>query len=169
MQKIALLVIALLLLSGFAMSVSDEDSASASVTVNQFVSITLTDYGTSGLDFQSLNPGTNDNPEKDQNADSGAVGVANDAISNVTVNLYVKGDNFCTDYPTCAGDTIAVTYVEYNAASTTPGTGLTASYVDTTVDLAPSASQDLWYWIDVPSGQAAGSYSSSFAFKGDTV
>lgn len=158
------------------MAPSDTDSATATVTVNQYVSITLTDYGTSGLDFESLDPNTSNNPEKEQGASTGAVKVKNDDVSNVQVNLYVMADQFCTDYSTCSGISpeykFAVTNVKYHTSDASgSATAFTTAntYVDTLVDLAVGGSQDLWYWIDIPGGQVADVYNSSFGFKGDTA
>jgi len=66
-----------------------DDYPGSSVTI----SFTITDYGSVGLSFGSLNPGTSDNPEAAQNG-TGAVLLTVGAETNVNCSIEVKGDNF---------------------------------------------------------------------------
>jgi hypothetical protein len=58
--KAALTLVAITALPVMA---ADYQDVSASVTVNAFISVTLTDNGAAGLDFSSLNPGAVKQPE----------------------------------------------------------------------------------------------------------
>ncbi len=86
---------------------------------------------------------------------------------NVAIDTDISGDNMCTDYPTCSGDTIAVGYQEYSGAAFTYGEGiiLTSSASLLNLNLAksnivPSESTASIYWgIEIPIGTASGSYS----------
>lgn len=166
MQKLALILPVLVLLSALVMSISDEETASASVTVNEYVSITLTDLNASGIDFSSLDPGTTNNPA-DQNATDGTVRITNDSVSNVDVNIYVKGDDFVSGSNTIAVDG----NVTYNKTSSQTGELTLANTYGTALEIgvAPNSSIDVWFWLDIPSSQTAGSYTSTFSFKGDTA
>lgn len=163
-MKKLLMVITLVLLAGFATSVSDEKTATASVEVNEYLSITVTDNGAAGINFGSLNPGENDTPEIAQNG-TGAVTITNDSISNVDVNFYVKGNDF-----TGAG-TLAASNVTYNDSNSQTGELTLANAYGSALQsgVSPGNSAGAWFWLDVPLGQTAGSYNSTFYFKGDTV
>lgn len=169
------LVVGILLVS-FANGVTDEESASASVTVNQFISITLVDAGSAGFSFGSLNPGIVNSNESAQVAGvssiTSAANVTNDAVSNVNANITLKGTDFTVD-----GNTLLISNVTYDddgavdqgAETLLAQANLTTAYPGVAYKvLAPDKSLALWFWLDVPSAQSAGSYTSTFSFRGST-
>ncbi|MEW6295189.1 MAG: hypothetical protein AB1467_02735 [Candidatus Diapherotrites archaeon] len=163
MKKYLIIAVGFILLSGIAMApTTDEETATASVTVNTFVSITLTDLNQLGIAFGGLDPGASNRPA-DQNAGNGTVRITNDLVSNKTIDLYKYGTNF-----TGAG-TITISNVQYdtdnNVLAPAPVT-MPSAYTDTLIDLAPGSSQEFWYWINIPSSQTAGAYTSTFYYKG---
>lgn len=152
----------------------EESSAPASVTVNEFVDITLTDAGAAGFAFGSLDPGILNKNETAQSdgANSPAATVTREITSNVNVLVRLQGADF-----TSGGNTLAVTNVSYDDDGAVDQgidsgiyaqTNLTITYpVGAWATLTSgSPNVNVWFWLDVPSGQAAGSYSSTFSFKG---
>ena len=166
---------------GVVMVALEETSAGASVTVNEFVDITLTDAGATGFNFGSNDPSTTNNKEAAQTDGVGsalpAATVTREATSNVNVKIRLKGDNFAV-----GSDTLPVTNVAYDgdgavdegtdtgpytqeSLSTTYPTGSGTNDPWATLT-SGSPDVEIWFWLDVPSGQAAGTYSSSFSFEG---
>ena len=155
---LAIAAIMALVLSSTAMAVS-EQTATASVTVNTFISITISTCG-AGIGFGSKDPGTTDNPVTCQGAGTAAATVTNDAISNVNVDVQVKGTDF-------SGGPIPVSNVEFDEANTKASpTTLTTSYQTSTSGVVPGGSAGVWYWLDIPGGTPAGTHTSTFSFQG---
>ncbi len=67
-----------------------EGTQTASVTVDSYISSTITDAGSAGMNFGSLNPGTSDNAEIDQNG-IGAINITVAAETNVVTKIGMKG------------------------------------------------------------------------------
>ena len=173
MKKFLLFGIVLLVLAGMVYSV--EQFTLASVDVNTFVSITLSDpVGSAEVDFSALNPGVNNNPDLEQTGVAGAIKVTNDAVSNTNIKVDVKGTNFNS---VSTGASIAVGQVTYDDDNT-PSQGVETAKAETTLattypgvayytGVTPSSAVDFWFFLDVPSGQtAATDYSSTFTFQG---
>jgi len=152
---------------------SDEASAGASVTVTTFIDMTLTDTGTAGFDFDSLDPGTSNKNESDQvdgsSSTTPAATVTREATSNVDVLVRLKGDDFS------GAGAIPIGNVAYNddgvvdgAAVNLPQTDLTTTYPGSAYATLTSGNStlDIWFWLDIPPGQAAGAYTSTFSFEG---
>ena len=159
---------------GVVMATVDTQTASATVTVNELVSITLTDAGGGGVIFGSSDPGINDIGDADQTSVIPAIRVTNDAVSNVNVNVDVKGTDF-TGTP--SGSMVAgqATYDDENLPSEGSETGkaettLANAYPGTPYysSIAPGNDADFWFFLDIPSGQAAASYSSTLTFQGSS-
>ena len=87
-------------------------------------------------------------------------------ISTANIDLYLKGDDFSGAGIIAVGNT---TYAKDN--SKTEETILTSSYPGTAyfTGVIPGSSEDLWYWVDLPSGQTGGVYNSIFYFEGRGV
>ncbi len=172
MRKVIILIALiapLLVLASVAIAPTfEEDVATATVTVNSFVDITIADNGAAGLSFGSLDPGTNNNPEAAQNG----VGAVNFTVQSTTnknpVNVKLNATNFTSGATTFNGN---VTADDDNAIDNATETGAAQLQLTTTLQtfktLSPGASTGIWYWIDIPSGQAALSYTSTFGFRGD--
>lgn len=167
--------IVILILANFAIGATSEvASASASVTVNQFVDITLTDAAPGGFSFGG-DPGTANNAEASQDGVTPAATVTREATSNVDVNVRLKGTDF-----TGAAGTIAVINVAYDddgLVDELPGEPSLAQN-DMTTDYPGAAyatltsgspSVKIWFWLDISSRQAAGNYASTFSFEGNSV
>ena len=90
------------------MADASEGSQTASVTVNSYISSTITDAGATGINFGSLNPGTSDNPEAAQSvAGVLATGTATNDTPSGTV-LQDTAATFIAD-GVVAGDTVTET------------------------------------------------------------
>ncbi len=142
----------------------------ATVTVNSFISFTVTPC--SPMSFGSLDPGTTDKPimcQSSGNITTGpALGLSVDAITNVAVNVGVKGQDFIY-----SPSTIPITNVEYDddgsyafdVVGTKAKGSLTTSYVTYWLSVGGTGSawtNGLWYWMDVPSTfLVAGTYTGS--------
>lgn len=158
MKRLLVLALAMaLVMVGSVMPVT-EQTTSASVTVNTLISITISTCG--AVDFGSKDPGTTDNPISCQGAGIAAVNVTNDAVSNVNVDVQVKGTDF-------SGGPIAVSNVEFDEDNTkTTPTTLSTIYQTSTSGVVPGSNAGVWYWLDIPGGTTAGTYSSTFSFQG---
>jgi hypothetical protein len=134
------------------------------------ISFTLADYGTTGIDFGSLNAGTNDNPA-DQGTTTGTVTLQIGSETNVDVIVQLKG----TDFSDGGTNTIAVTNVKYDDDNS-PNQGggdtgesegsLTTSYATWySVSAYTADNTECFHWISIPTPQAAGDYTSTFTYQ----
>ena len=161
-RLIASLVITLMLVAVLAApAMAVEQGVGASVTVNEYINFTVTDYGAAGLDFGSLNPGDTDEAEAAQDG-TGAVKLTVAAETNVDCDIEVKGTDF-----TYSTYTIAINNAKWDTDSVVTGaTAMSTAYVTITTSTAGALTeQDVWHWLSIPSGQAAGSYSSTFTYQ----
>ena len=175
-MKIFLTIAAImsLVLMSFAFAAVDEEGVGASVTVNEFVSITLTDPGVPGVKFGSGDPGNSDIPDVAKGAGTPAIRVTNDVISNVDVKVNVKGTNF-TDGNSNNFAAGQATYDDDELASEggetgKPETTLANDYPvsDYYTGIAPGSDADFWFFLDIPTSQAAATYTSTLTFQGSS-
>ena len=151
---LALLLVATLALPAIA---ATEQEVPASVTVSQFMSITITDAGTGGIHFGSLSTGTSNNPDTDSNNVTPSITVGVDTGS-VNVDLKIKGTDFGTGF--------AVTNAKYSLTYADAKVALSTTYTAFATDVPATGAATLWHWLDVPvSGVAAGAYSSNFSYQ----
>lgn len=176
MKKILVSLVSVLLILGIvsvAIAATFQESAvTASASVNQFVSITLTDAGVAGVNFGSLDPGTSDTPDAAQTSVIPAIKVTNDVVSNVNIKVNAKGTDFSDGGVNSFGAGQA-TYDDDNIPSQGVETGkaetaLANAYpgVDYYTGIAPGSNAGFWFFLDIPSSQAAASYTSTLTFKG---
>ncbi len=92
---------------------------------------------------------------------------------NRNLDIELKGDNLCSDYPTCSGYTLSVDNQEYARNTFTYGTGysLTRTYQSVVAVLpkptaSPSNSSDTFYWgMGIPLNTAPASYNGQNYFS----
>jgi|SRR3989338_9469448 len=157
--------IVILVLANFAIgATSEEAGASASVTVNTFVDITITDRGAGGINFGGLDPGTIDNKEVAQNG-LGAINFSVELTTNKNpINVKLRGNNFNET----GGSTIGISNVAADDDNTLVSGNITLSTAYKILKtLAPGEDTEIYYFLDVPAVQKAASYSSTFYFQGD--
>ena len=163
---VALSSILILILAIFAFgAISEEAGASASITVNTFVDITIADRGAGGINFGSLDPGTTDNKEVAQNG-LGAINFSVEKTTNINpVNVKLRGNNF--------NETGGITIIDISNAIADDDNILTSGNITLSTTfkilktLAPDTDTEIYFFLDVPTAQKAASYSSTFYFQGD--
>ena len=104
-----------------------------------------------------------------------APGVTTDPLSvlatatttgNAAIDANISGTQMCTDYPTCAGSTIATSSQRYATSSVAWANGYILSGTPTLLEFvtgkpttSPSNQAQSTYWgISIPTGQALGNY-----------
>ena len=161
MQKV-LISLALVLMLVAAMAVpamAAEETLPASVTVTEYVSVTVTDNGTSGLAFGSLNPGAVKQPE----AEAPAVTITTAAENNKDVDVFLKGTNFSDG----GSNSFAISNAFYHDSDASgSATAMSATYDGSAwKTLGAGATLNIYHWLSVPDTQAAATYSSTFTYK----
>lgn len=159
MKRLLISLITVLLLLGLLVipvQADKEKSVTASVTVSEVVSITLTDTGTEGINFGMLNAGDTHNGDTDQSDGTPAVQVNIGPETNVNVDIGIKGTT-----------TGALTLSNWKYSITFAGTpaSLTGSYVAVYTNAAAGSSNGFYHWIDLPAITAAGTYNCTVYYK----
>jgi hypothetical protein len=142
---------------------NNSDFKSLTVGGGEMISFTIADYGNDGVKFGNLDPGMEDQPA-DQTDVLGAVTLTVGSETNVDVAIQVRGADF-----TSPGVTIPIGNVKYDDVNN-PGSAvmLMENYVVWyTVPAATDDVREVWYWINIPSEQPAGSYTSTFYYKAE--
>lgn len=130
------------------------DSNSSNFTVNSVVSIGLID---SPIDFGNASVGEEDRRADNSTAGSGYTGgsvrgfpLQLNNTGNVNADYDIQGTNLTGQ--TDNSYDIAVSNVEWNTENNaTSATGLTTSDVSVATSQAPLATQDVYFWITLPS------------------
>ena len=135
---------------------AEEVTLPASVSVDQLISITLTDAGTSGINFGSVTPPITGVGDTDQSDGTPAVGVKVESETNVNVDLGIKG---------AATGALALSNWKYSTTFAGTKTSLPVSYAAFDTDVTPGTSSPVYHWVDVPSGTASGSQGCTVSYK----
>jgi hypothetical protein len=152
-------------------------STSSQVVIQSYFSISLSGNLSEGVDFGAVTslPATDLNATGNYNV-TGNLSVyfiTVSADSNGNVDFCIKADNLNTS----AGDEIGLANYTWsnstsNDISNPPGSSgsaeLTTSYVQGST-VAPSGNIYYRFWLDIPSGQGAGTYNNTVYFKGKTT
>ncbi len=136
----------------------------ASVTINEIINFTVTDYGDPGVNFGTLMAGDQNKREEAQVANGGAVQLRVGAETNVACNVQMKGEG---DFRNSTGQSIPLGNAKWNTTdSTSPSYPMTTSYA-TIFASTPGAvrAESIYYWLSVPSSQAAGTYTTTFWYQ----
>jgi len=140
-----------------------EQSEEASVTVNEYISFTVTDNGATGIVFGSLDQATSDNPEAAQNG-AGAVTLSVATETNVDCVIETKGS---ADFSDGATHTIPLSNAKWDTDNAVAGaTTMTTSYA--TIDTSTAGvlkSVEVYHWLSIPSGQYAATYTTNFFYQ----
>lgn len=92
---------------------------------------------------------------------------------NAPLDSEISGETMCTDFPTCSGSTLAVTQQKFGLtdvtyASLTSTLSLTPATIETVLAkptaTTSSVTDDLYWGIAIPNGQATGSYTGRNTF-----
>ena len=140
---------------------AEEETVTASVTVNEVISVTISDADSDGVQFGSLDQGTPDSPDVAQStSDSSApaVTVAINVGTNVNVDVSLKGTDFDTSVPITGASWAEGAYDATKNYMTT-------SHQLVSGDVAPGASVELWHFLTVPADAAVGTFSSTYTYQ----
>jgi hypothetical protein len=143
-----------------------EGTETASVTINTYISATITDAGDPGINFGALNPGATNSPEAAQDG-TGAINITVAAETNVACKIGIKGSGDFSDGGT---NSFALGSATWDTDNLPAGaTAMTTSYAQIGTDTTPGTerSQEVWHWISIPAGQTAASYTATFYYKAD--
>lgn len=167
-------ILSVLVLGVFVMAGLPEQDVGATVAVNEFLSVTLSDpVAPVDVAFGPLDQGDLDKPDLEQSVGRPAITMTNDPVSNVDVNIDVKGTDFSS---ASTGATIAVGAVTYDDDDI-PSESVEMPNVEATLlttypgtpyysGVTPSNSVGFWFFMDVPTPQkAATDYTSTFTFR----
>ncbi len=120
--------------------------------LTEFISITLFGYP---IDFTSQNPNTQDNP-----------GLGNpytirvDPETTVNVDIYQKGNDFS------GGSVLGINNMSwFNANNSASSYQMLKNYQNNVSNIAPGTNVSLYYWLDIPMGQAGGDYNTTINIK----
>jgi hypothetical protein len=128
-------------------------TTSASVTVNQYISATLSNIP---INFGSLDPGTSN-----QAATNNPLKITVGAETNVQYNITLNGTtNFVS-----GGNSFSIGNLTFNSTEVPTLTSYELNveknaYTNEPCPCGTAAENDVWHYISVPVGQVAGSYSA---------
>jgi len=157
-MKIFLTIAAIMSLVLFGSVMAEEQQTTATVTVTEFIDITL--GGVTPINFGSGDPGTVDNQA------GGAVTTTIEPTTNVVTDTFLKGN----DWTTPAALTINnVKYGDSTSANATMANAYAAAdngyFEDVPCPCGGSATvKSLDFWLSIPAGQQAGSYTGTNIF-----
>lgn len=151
-------------------AISDERTTSSNVTVNTYVSISLTTAFQNGVEFGGLDPGSSDNNATTCNDYGCNISVSVD--SNVNVDIVMKANDNLTRL---GGQLIPSANYTWNTSDATyrqmmPGNYLNVSEYDYRPlykvgdSVAPGGVRAWQAWIDIPAQQTAGVYNNTLYF-----
>lgn len=155
------------------------DSTHSEVTITSYLSIAFCANLTDGILFGEVDtlPATNINASHNYDGASDGstmcIMISND--SNTNVDLQIKGDD---DLTSSGGDIIGLdneTYSNFigSTNSTHPllseETSLTTGYVTAGANVPIGSANYYRFWLDIPGGQASGTYNNTVSFKGVNV
>jgi hypothetical protein len=123
---------------------------------------------TGSIDYGSLNPGDKNDP-LDKITTVTATG-------NISLDVTLYGTQICTDYPTCVIHTMVVGKQKYALSASTAYSSGISLLVDPgaeaelncpkTIDSSNKQTKNIWWGIEIPNPQAAGSYTGQNTFIG---
>ena len=167
---ISLTVALMLVMLMAAPAMAVEQTKTASVTVNSYISFTVTDNGAAGVNFGSLDPGATDQPESAQSAIEGALQLTVGSETNQDVTISLKGTDFSDGI-----NTMLVSNVKYDDDNSPneggSDTGKTEGAMSTTyaswygVNAGSGDTTECYHWISIPSAQDPGTYTSTFYYQ----
>ena len=139
---------------------ADEHPLTATVFVNEYISSSISDENSDGIDFGLLNDGVSHQPDEAQGEGTPAVTVTVSSETNVACDVKVKGTAFAGP-----GDDIPVGNAEWGATFDATGTDMTTGFVQVGSTPAGGGTVGIWHWLDVPDNQQSGSYSATFTYQ----
>lgn len=153
-----------------------EETTISNVSIQKFLSIALSGNLSTGIIFGSINtlPATNENASfnYDVGSTNSSMFVNVSSDSNTAVDFCIKADydlnNSADDKILLGNETYAnnVTITNITQPDVADETALTTGYVETGTNIGIGSQSYFRFWLDVPSGQASGTYNNTVYFKG---
>jgi len=125
----------------------------------EFISIT---FSPANIEFGSVGGA---NPGETKAADNNPYSIIVNPETTVKVDIYQKGDDYCTDYPTCSGENITIDNMKWNLDGTTTRTSMDSVYIDPIYSNKGPGDYPIYYWLTIPGGKPAGTYTSQIYIK----
>ena len=152
-------IIVVLFAVGIAFATWDEATTTASVDVNQFLSVTIT----SGAPVAF---GTLDEGDTNQQADNSPLVATIGSETNVdNIDVRTKANAASFSGPA----TLAVSNMEWSDALAGTYTDYTTSEADVCTGLSADGTCNVYHRISIPNGQTSGSYSVGIIIKAENV
>lgn len=151
----AVLALTLIALMAAPVMADQEQSTTASVSVNEVVSITLSDAGASGINFGSLNQGDTDEGDLDQSDGTPAIAVVVESETNVNVDIGIKGST---------SSALALANWKYSATFAGTPTSIPETYAAVYSDQG-DGTYAFYHWITIPVEIDAGTYNATVYYK----
>lgn len=144
------------------------------ITVNKYISMSFSNELESGVIFEDINflPANNVNADKNYNLTNQTeyyVMVANDANSEMDLCIRATSDltNFGMDKIGIGNETYSYSLKNNETLPNLLNeTGLTFGYAPAGTNIPLGGQNNIRFWLDVPAGQAPGTYNNSLYFKG---
>ncbi|RLG17447.1 hypothetical protein DRN62_01150 [Nanoarchaeota archaeon] len=138
-------------------------STNASVTVKEFISVTLQEGYP--INFPELNPGTSNQPAS-TNPSNLTIG----AETNVGYNITINATSNFVGSGTAAGHSFLIGNMSFNSTNITTLTPLQLNvdkkaYEWQDCPCGTEHNRSIWYYISVPAGQIAGPYQANITIK----
>lgn len=143
---------------------ADPITKTASVAINEIINFTITDRGDEGINFGSPTSGMNNWPERAQLGGEAAITLIVNSDTNVNCSIQTRGSG---PFSNGNGGSIPLANAKWNTSDTHSGaTGMTTSYAPIG-ESTPGSTRgiDVWYWLDIPTGQQAGVYTTTFYYQ----
>ena len=141
-------------------SAGNPENLTASVTVNSIVSLTVADHGDTGINFGSVVYAGNIK-ELAQNGTNGAVSLTLGAEGNADCDLRINGSG---NFSAGAGKSIPLSQATWNTANETNTATAVTTTATTMAVASPGTTTEVYHWLTVPMGTAAGTYTTTFTY-----
>jgi hypothetical protein len=134
--------------------------AGFTISFQEIISFTVTDYNNDGIKFGMLDPGLH-NQSADGQPAQGAVTLTIGHETNVDVTISVKGTDFS------GPRTIEIENIKYNNTDNVNSAHILTDNLETwySVPAMTDNVTSVYYWISIPDGQAPGEYTSNFTYE----
>lgn len=152
-----------------------ESSTTSQVTIRQYLAINPSANLTAGIIFEDIEtlPMINDNATANYaGPNSGSlyyINISTDSNTNVTFCIKASGNllNPALDAIGLGNETYAsnVTTSDLNTPDVLNEIPFTASYVESSTNIGIGQASYWRFWLDVPAGQATGTYNNTVSFK----
>ncbi|MFH1947220.1 MAG: hypothetical protein ABIJ23_03640 [Candidatus Magasanikbacteria bacterium] len=145
---------------GMVMAAQDTKPTSATVSINEFLSVTIDD---ATITFGALNP--SDTDKKPSNDPLNATIGSETNVGSINVKTKANAANF-----NATTGTFAVNNLEWDIATGAfPGTAYTISDATVCTGLIASGSCSIYHELDIPAAQTAGAYSVGITITATTA